>query len=50
MACLGRVPEEGEAWDIDGMRITAIETTTTQVSRIGIQSIEVDDVENSGEA
>ena len=50
MACLGRVPEEGEAWDIDGMRLTAIETTTTQVSRIGIQSIEVDDVGNSGEA
>ncbi|MCH2152816.1 MAG: hemolysin family protein [Phycisphaerales bacterium] len=50
MACLGRVPEEGEGWDIDGMRLTAIETTTTQISRIGIQPMEVDQVGNSGEA
>ncbi|MEE2906679.1 MAG: hemolysin family protein [Planctomycetota bacterium] len=37
MASLGRVPEQGETWDVDGIRLTAMETSSTQVARIGIE-------------
>ena len=37
MASLGRVPEQGETWDVEGIRLTALETSSTQVARIGIQ-------------
>ncbi|MCH2133923.1 MAG: hemolysin family protein [Phycisphaerales bacterium] len=37
MACLGRVPEQGESWDVDGIRLTALETSATQVALIGIE-------------
>ncbi len=39
MACLGHVPEQGETWEVDGIRLTAMETTSTQVSRIGIERL-----------
>ena len=36
MACLGRVPEEGEMWEFEDIQMTAVETSTTQVARIRI--------------
>ncbi|MBG83975.1 MAG: hypothetical protein CMJ40_05440 [Phycisphaerae bacterium] len=42
MACLGRVPDQGDSWDSDNVRLTAIETTATQVSLIGIEKIPED--------
>jgi len=39
MACLGHVPEQGETWDVEGIRLTAMETTSTQVSRIGLERL-----------
>ena len=37
MACLGRVPVQGDSWDTENVRLTALETTATQVSLIGIE-------------
>ena len=42
MACLGRVPDQGDSWDSENVRLTAIETTATQVSLIGIEKLPED--------
>lgn len=39
MACLGRVPDQGDTWDSENVRLTALETTATQVSLIGIEKL-----------
>ena len=39
MACLGRVPDQGDSWDSENVRLTALETTATQVSLIGIEKL-----------